>query len=72
MDRRATARVASSGHGNLSLSASDTFWPAIDLRHEAYYWNSNANPVDVLEASGVVVGEDGAVTIPPEVREHFR
>jgi hypothetical protein len=47
-------------------------WTAIDLRHEAYYWNSNANPALVLEASGVVVGEDGAVIIPPGVREHFR
>lgn len=47
-------------------------WTAIDLRHEAYYWHSNANPVPILEDSGVVVGEDGAVTIPPGVREYFR
>jgi hypothetical protein len=42
-------------------------WKAINRRHEAYYWHTDANPVQLLSTGGVEVKPDGAVMIPPEV-----
>ena len=39
-------------------------WQAIDARHEAYYWHSDANPVFTLEQRrGVYVQSDGQVQV---------
>jgi len=44
-------------------------WKAIDARHEAYYWNSNANPVTILRfGHGWDVTEEGSVEVGPPPR----
>jgi hypothetical protein len=41
-------------------------WQAIRQHHGAYYWRTDANPVELLFLDGVRVSEDGEVTAPPE------
>lgn len=42
-------------------------WQAINARHEAHYWHTNANPVLLLEfGHGVLVETDGSVEIPEQ------
>ena len=45
----------------------DVYW-AIDCRHDAYYWNEDANPCYYVERCyGVEVAPDGTVTISASV-----
>jgi len=44
-------------------------WQAIDLRHSAFYWHTDANPVMLLTIGGVSVEPDGTIDIPRFVAE---
>ncbi len=47
-------------------------WLAINNRHEAYYWNEDADPTYLLERGyGVLVAPDGSVKIPGRVLRQF-
>lgn len=47
-------------------------WQEIDLRHDAYYWHVDANPVQLLTLGGVQVSATGDVTVPEEVTQRGR
>ncbi len=46
-------------------------WRAISARHEAHYWHTDVNPVQLLRLGGVTVEPDGSVRIPESVSREF-
>jgi len=48
-------------------------WEAINLYHSAHYWNSNVNPIDVLEhVYGIKINNEGEIVIPHNILDEIK